>query len=49
MQSLEKEFGEKLSVRIKTAHVLSMIPGDLQDMMYQQATNLKDESDAKSG
>jgi hypothetical protein len=36
-----------LSDRMETALVLSMIPGDLQDMMYHQAANLKDYSDAK--
>ena len=48
MQCLEKEFDEKLSDRMKTALVLSMRPGDLQDMMYQQAANLKDYPDVKS-
>ena len=47
-QSLEKEFGEKLSDRMKTAFVLSMIPGDLQDMIYQQAANMKDYPDVKA-
>ena len=48
VQCLEKEFDEKLSDRMKTALVLSMCPGDLQDMMYQQAANLKDYPDVKS-
>jgi len=48
VQSLEKEFQEKLSDRMKTALVLSMCPGDLQDMMYQQAANLKDYPDVKA-
>lgn len=46
--SLEKEFGEKLSERMKTALMLSMCPGDLQDMMYQQAGNMKDYPDARA-
>ena len=48
MQSLEKEFQEKLSDRMKTGLVLSMCPRDLQDMMYQQAANLKDYPDVKA-
>ena len=48
VQSLEKEFQEKLSDRMKTALVLSMCPGDLQDMIYQQAANLKDYPDVKA-
>ncbi len=48
VQSLEKEFGAKLSGRMKTALVWPMIPGDLQGMMYQQAANLKDYPDVKA-
>ena len=48
VQTLEKEFNEKLSERMKTALVLSMCPGDMQDMMYQQAANLKDYADVKA-
>lgn len=48
VQSLKEEFQEKLSDRMKTALVLSMCPGDLQDMMYQQAANLKDYPDVKA-
>jgi hypothetical protein len=47
-QSLDKEFGEKLSDRMKTAVALSMIPGDLTDTIHQQGANLKDYSDAKA-
>ena len=46
--SLEKEFGEKLSDKMKTALMLSMVPGDLQDMMYQQAATFKDYPDARA-
>ncbi len=48
MQCFEKVFGAELFDRMKTALVLSMTPGDLRDMMYQQAANLKDYSDAKA-
>ena len=46
--SLEKEFDEKPSERMKTAFMLSMVPGDMQDMMYQQAANMKNYADARA-
>ena len=42
---LEKEFD---SERMKTALMLSMVPRDLQDMMYQQAANMKNYADARA-
>ena len=46
--SLEKGFQERLSDRMKIALMLAMIPGDLQDMMYQQAENMKSYPDARA-
>jgi hypothetical protein len=37
MNTLEKEHGEKLSPNMKKAVLLSMLPMDLQDMIYQNA------------
>jgi hypothetical protein len=37
MNTLEKEHGEKLSPNMKKAVMLSMLPMDLQDMIYQNA------------
>ena len=45
---LQKEYNDKLSDSMRTALMLSMCPGDLQDMMYQQAANLKDYPDARA-
>ena len=39
--TLEKEFEEKLSDRMKQAIMLSMVPADLQDTMYQHADSMK--------
>ena len=40
--TLEREFEEKLSERMKIALVLSMAPLDIQDLMYQHVDNVKD-------
>jgi hypothetical protein len=37
MNTLEKEHGEKLSSNMKKAVLLSMLPMDIQDMIYQNA------------
>ena len=48
VQTLSREFREDLSERMKVALMLSMVPPDLQDLMYQQAATMKDFSDAKA-
>ncbi len=41
MATLQREFNEKLSDRMKTALMLSMCPLDLQDVLHQHAGDLK--------
>ena len=45
--ALEREFEEKLSDRMKLAIMLSMVPADLQDSVFQYADSLKTFDQAK--
>ena len=42
--SLQREYNEKLSERMKVAAITSMCPGDIQDLVFQQADRLDDYS-----
>ncbi len=45
--TLQREFNERLSDRMKTALTLSMCPPDLQELMYQHAGSLKTYEEAR--
>lgn len=44
---LEREHGEKISDRMRMALLLSMVPDDLQDLIYQQAGSIQSYDDAR--
>ena len=45
--NLQREYGEKLSERMKIAAITSMRPGGIQDLVFQQADKLEDYGKAR--
>ena len=45
--ALERDFSEKISSKMKAAIIISMLPGDLQDALIQQADKYEEYKSAK--